>query len=142
MVTHTSHSPEETETIAAAFARSLARGDAVGLIGELGAGKTQFVRGFARALGVVERIHSPTFALVNIYQSGSLPLYHLDLYRLETDEHIIQAGLTDYFEPDGIAIIEWMDRWRGRLPVRFHRVEITAISENERMIVIHDLARA
>lgn len=138
MATHISHSPEETERIAASLAVSLPRGSVVGLTGDLGAGKTRFARGFARGLGVVERVHSPTFALVNIYRSGRMPLYHLDLYRLETDEQILGAGLVDYFEPDGIAIIEWMERWHGRPPSRFCRVVLETSGENERTISIDE----
>ncbi len=138
MATHISHSVAETEAIADELARSLASGFVVGLSGDLGAGKTQFVRGFARGLGVVERVHSPTFALLHIYGSGRLPLFHLDLYRLNTDEEIIAAGLTEYFEPRGLAIIEWIERWRGRPPVDFLRVQIETLTETTRRIVIYD----
>ncbi len=140
MVTHISHSPAETERIAAAFASGSPVGCVVGLSGDLGSGKTQFVRGFARGLGVTERIHSPTFALLNIYGSGRAPLYHIDLFRLESDEQIIAAGLTEYFEPRGITIVEWIDRWHGRPAGCFWRVEIEILSENERRISIYDRA--
>src|SRR5262245_46961195 len=136
MVTHISHSPAETEVIAEAFASSWLSGCVVGLSGDLGSGKTQFVRGFARGLGITERIHSPTFALLNIYTTGSVPLFHIDLYRLESDEQIISAGLTEYFEPQGITIIEWIDRWHGRLPSSFCRVEIEILGESERRLSI------
>ena len=94
MVTHISHSPAETESIAAAFANTPLTGCVIGLSGDLGSGKTQFVRGFARGLNVTERIHSPTFALLHIYTTGRVPLFHIDLYRLQSDEQIIAAGLT------------------------------------------------
>src|SRR5262245_26358835 len=136
MVTHISHSPVETEEIAAAFARTLSTGCVVGLSGDLGAGKTQFVRGAARGLGVTERVHSPTFALVNIYNSGRLPLFHLDLYRLDSDEQIIGAGLAEYFQPAGITIVEWIDRWRGWLPGDLRRVTIGVLSDTERSIAV------
>jgi tRNA threonylcarbamoyladenosine biosynthesis protein TsaE len=77
----------------------------------LGAGKTQLVKGLARGLGVAERVRSPTFALVNIYESGRLPLFHLDLYRLETREQIAAAGLEEYLQPAGVTVVEWAERW-------------------------------
>ncbi len=111
MTVHISRSPEETFELGERLARTSRAGMVFGLIGELGAGKTQFVRGFARGLGITERVHSPTFALVNEYRSGRLACHHLDLYRLETREQILGAGLETYFEPrEGITLIEWFDR--------------------------------
>ena len=81
------------------------------MTGDLGAGKTQLVKGLARGLGVTARVHSPTFALVNEYDGGRLRLFHLDLYRLETPEQIRSAGLDDFLRPDGVAVIEWAERW-------------------------------
>jgi tRNA threonylcarbamoyladenosine biosynthesis protein TsaE len=141
MVTHISHSPADTEAIAEALAGTPLLGCVVGLSGDLGSGKTQFVRGFARGLGVTERVHSPTFALLNIYTTGRVPLFHIDMYRLESDEQIVAAGLTEYFEPQGITILEWIDRWHGRLPSCCCRVEIETLGENERGISIYDCAR-
>lgn len=135
-----SKTPEETEAIAGELARAVGRGLVIGLVGDLGAGKTQFARGFARGLGVTERVQSPTFALLHTYPSGRLPLHHIDLYRLDTDEQIIAAGLTEYFEPDGVTLVEWMDRWQGRLPSRFQRIDLEALSETERRITLHELA--
>ena len=140
MATHISHSPAETENIAEALTLPLLTGCVVGLSGDLGSGKTQFVRGFARGLGVSERIHSPTFALINIYTTGRVPLFHIDLYRLESEEQIVSAGLTEYFEPQGITIVEWIDRWHGPLPDCFCRVEIETLGEHDRRISICDHA--
>ena len=83
----------------------------IGLSGDLGAGKTQFVKGLARGLGIAARVHSPTFALVNIYAGGRLTLFHLDLYRLDTPEQIAAAGLEEYLRPAGVTVIEWAERW-------------------------------
>ena len=138
MATHISHSVEQTEAIADELARSAPSGLVVGLSGDLGAGKTQFVRGFARGLGVTERIHSPTFELMHLYASGRMPLFHLDLYRLNTDEEIIAAGLTEYFEPQGFTIIEWIERWRGRPPAQFLKIQIETLTETTRRIMIYD----
>src|SRR5690348_2605004 len=107
MVTCISHSPKETELLGETWGAAARSGLAVCLCGELGAGKTQLVRGLARGLGVGDRVQSPSFALVNVYTGGHLSLYHLDLYRLETREQIRNAGLEEYFHPAGIAAIEW-----------------------------------
>src|SRR5689334_15642900 len=111
MATFISHSPADTETLGENWGRAAERGLVIGLTGELGAGKTQLVKGLARGLGIVSRVHSPTFTLVNEYNGGRLRLFHLDLYRLETLEQIISAGLEEYLQPDGVAVIEWAERW-------------------------------
>src|SRR5882724_12462839 len=92
MATYTSHSPEETTALGEAWGRAAVSGLVIALSGDLGAGKTQLARGVARGLGIAERVHSPTFALVNEYRGGRLPLFHVDLYRLETIDQIIAAG--------------------------------------------------
>lgn len=112
MVTFISHSPEETAALGEQWGREAKPGWVIGLTGDLGAGKTQLVKGIARGLGITARIQSPTFALVNEYREGRLPMAHLDLYRLETAEQIIGAGLEDYFtNPPGITVVEWCERW-------------------------------
>lgn len=130
-----SHSPAETEAFAERLGRTVQSGWVVGLSGEMGAGKTQFVKGFARGLGVTERVHSPTFALLNMYLTGRLPLFHLDLYRLETHEQIIAAGLGEYFAPHGVSIIEWVERWQGGEPHSYLPIRVEGIDENQRRIV-------
>ncbi|MSU60906.1 MAG: tRNA (adenosine(37)-N6)-threonylcarbamoyltransferase complex ATPase subunit type 1 TsaE [Pedosphaera sp.] len=135
-VTHISRSPSETEAIAHDLAGILPAGTVIGLSGDLGAGKTQFARGFARGLGVKERVQSPTFALLNTYFSGRLPLHHIDFYRLDSDAQIIGAGLVEYLEPDGIALIEWIERWNGPLPGDFVRVVLETLGETERRITV------
>ena len=111
MDTHISHSPEETAALGEAWGRDARPGWVIGLSGDLGAGKTQLVKGLARGLGATARVHSPTFALVNEYGGGRLPLSHLDLYRLETQEQILGAGLEEYLRPAGVTVIEWVERW-------------------------------
>jgi tRNA threonylcarbamoyladenosine biosynthesis protein TsaE len=116
MVTHISHSPEETIALGGQWGREAGAGWVIGLTGDLGAGKTQLVRGLARGLGVTARVHSPTFVLVNEYGGGRLPLFHLDLYRLETAAAITAAGLEEYWaQPEGVVVIEWVERWPERL---------------------------
>src|SRR5690349_18108257 len=110
MATFISHSAAETESLGESWAREARRGWVIGLSGDLGAGKTQLVKGLAHGLGVTERVHSPTFALVNEYASGRLLLFHLDLYRLETLEQIHAAGLEEFLQPDGVTVIEWVEK--------------------------------
>lgn len=144
MVTLTSKSPEETFRIAAEFARTAQPGLVLGLVGDLGAGKTQFVKGFAAGLGITERVHSPTFTLVNEYRSGRIACYHLDLYRLDTPDQIHGAGLDQYFQPrNAVTLIEWFDRARGLVPTsdRLIVVQISApasAEDNERTLAYED----
>jgi tRNA threonylcarbamoyladenosine biosynthesis protein TsaE len=112
MATFTSHSPAETEALGELWGRSVQAGRVIALQGDLGAGKTQLVKGIARGLGVKDRVHSPTFALVNEYHGGRLPLYHIDLYRLESRADILGAGLEEFlFSPRGLTVVEWAERW-------------------------------
>src|SRR5436305_12094823 len=115
MVTNISRSPAETEALGEGWGREAGRGLVIALCGDLGAGKTQLVKGLARGLGITARVQSPTFALVNSYTGGRLKLFHLDLYRLETREQILAAGLAEYLEPDGVTVIEWAERWFGEI---------------------------
>lgn len=104
----------ETEAFGAELAAQAERGWVIGLSGDLGAGKTAFVRGFARGLGFPGRVHSPTFALLNEYRGGRLPIHHLDLYRLGSAEEVRGAGLEVYLDrPEGVALVEWIGRWGG-----------------------------
>ncbi len=110
MATIISHSVEETAALGERFGTEVQDGWVIGLSGDLGAGKTAFVRGLAHGLGVKEKIQSPTFALVKEYV-GRLRLFHLDLYRLENAEQIVNAGLEEYFCPkEGVSVIEWIER--------------------------------
>ena len=147
MATFISHSPEETSALGEQWGREARPGWVIGLSGDLGAGKTQLVKGIALGLGIPARIQSPTFALVNEHNGGRLPLAHLDLYRLETSGQIISAGLENYFyKPLGVAVIEWCERWPDfaspgarTSPGRFRRrVQIEQLGETERRIVYED----
>ena len=109
MVTFISHNPTETESLGESWGRAAQRGCVIALSGDLGAGKTQLVKGIARGLGIVACVHSPTFTLVNEYDGGRLRLFHLDLYRLETREQITAAGLEEFLQPDGVTVIEWAE---------------------------------
>jgi tRNA threonylcarbamoyladenosine biosynthesis protein TsaE len=142
MATFISHNPEETETLGQRLAERLDAGAVVGLSGDLGAGKTRLVQGIARALGIRGRVQSPTFALVNVHAEGRIPLYHLDLYRLDTPAQIQSAGLEEYLGSDGVTVIEWAERWFGSeagvdqppLPVGYKTVHLEVLSETMRRI--------
>ncbi len=148
MATHISHSPAETVALGEQWGRAAESGQVIGLSGDLGAGKTQFVKGVARGLGIAARVQSPTFALVNIYASGRLTLFHVDLYRLDSPAQIAAAGLEEYLRPAGVTVIEWAERWfggaQGRGPAiagfleSFRRVQIDVLSETERRISYDD----
>jgi tRNA threonylcarbamoyladenosine biosynthesis protein TsaE len=145
MATFISHSPEQTGALGEEWGREAQRGWVLGLSGGLGTGKTILAAGVARGLGVTARVQSPTFALVNEYRDGRLPLFHLDLYRLASRDDIIASGLELYLvRPSGVAVVEWIERWlqdgswsavRG---VRFRRVQIKTLCETDREIVYED----
>ena len=139
-----SHSPAETEALGEKFGRVAQRGLVIALSGDLGAGKTQFVRGVARGLEISSRVHSPTFTLVNEYGGGRLTLFHLDLYRLETAEQIFSAGIDEYLKPEGVSVIEWAERISGRgfggqIREKMVDVNIEIVSETERKIIFDDI---
>jgi tRNA threonylcarbamoyladenosine biosynthesis protein TsaE len=148
MVTLISASPDATVAIGVAWGRTVTAGSVIGLNGELGAGKTQLVKGLALGLGSPARVHSPTFALINEYAGGRLPLFHLDLYRLETAAQIRSAGLDDYFvRSDAVTVVEWFERAAFPRPAagrpmpsagRLREVWIEIVSETERRLTYED----
>lgn len=109
MPSHSSHSEADTLAIAAAFAATLSPGDVVALHGPLGAGKTLFSRGVARALGYEGPVSSPSYALVHEYE-GRLPIYHMDLYRLAPGSDWEEIGLAHYLDGRGVCLVEWPER--------------------------------
>lgn len=121
---YNSLSPAATRELARRLAEKLAAGDVVLLQGDLAAGKTEFVKGLAAGLGVSEPVTSPTFTLLNIYR-GRLPVYHFDLYRLETPEELADIGFSEYLGGDGVAVIEWPDLFPAEMPDEFIRVELS-----------------
>ena len=139
MATFISHSPEETAALGAAWAKDARPGWVIGLSGDLGAGKTQLARGLARGLGSDARVHSPTFALLHEYRGGRWPLFHLDLYRLSGREQIIDAGLESYLtRPEGVVVVEWMERWEPVTARDYRAARILLRSEQEREIQYED----
>ncbi len=134
---YTTHSPEETRELAERFAADLKPGDILALNGPLGAGKTCFVQGIARGLGVTERyITSPTFVLIREYQ-GRMPLYHIDLYRLASGIEIGMLGLDEYLDGDGITAIEWPEKIGEGLPERTINISFKCLEEMSREIIFY-----
>jgi len=127
-----SNSPEETLRLGEQWGREAKPGWLIGLSGDLGAGKTQLVKGIACGLGIGSRIQSPTFTLVHEYREGRLPLYHIDLYRLDTQEQVFAAGLEEYFgRTDGLTVVEWAERY----PLKeFRHARIETLGESRRRI--------
>lgn len=132
---HLSRSPAETEALGFDFAGTLGRGAVVALVGDLGTGKTCFVRGAVRALGVPGSVTSPTYSIVNAY-SGAAPVFHMDAYRLKSEDEMVRIGFEDYLAQDGFCFIEWADRIPGLVPKTAARVYFTETSATEREIRI------
>lgn len=129
-------SPEETREVGAAIARVLVPGDVISLTGDLGAGKTNLVQGAARELGVEDPVGSPTFVLVREYR-GTLPIYHLDVYRLERIQEVLDLGFEDLLDPHGVVFIEWGGGIEGLLPASHLEVELLSLEgELDREVVV------
>ncbi|HXB59261.1 MAG TPA: tRNA (adenosine(37)-N6)-threonylcarbamoyltransferase complex ATPase subunit type 1 TsaE [Candidatus Acidoferrales bacterium] len=137
-----SHSPAETEALGEKFGRAARQGWVIALSGDLGAGKTQFVKGLARGLDISAQVHSPTFALVAEYGGGRLKLFHLDLYRLETRQQILSAGVEDFLQPGGVAVIEWAERMSEVRPagMDWKWVRIETLNDTDRKIIYDDFS--
>jgi tRNA threonylcarbamoyladenosine biosynthesis protein TsaE len=111
-----SHSVEETAAFGRSVASTLRRGAVLALCGDLGAGKTHFVKGLAAGLGGGEVVTSPTFTLLHEYTGGRLPLFHFDFYRLEDEAEALKIGLEEYLDGDGVCAIEWAEKFPALLP--------------------------
>lgn len=132
-----SSSVRQTETIAAQLAQSLNGGECIALNGELGAGKTQFVRGLVRGLGGNPRaVSSPTYVLLNIYDAGRLIVYHLDAYRAGGEEDFQAIGFAELLEQGGVVVVEWAARIQNLLPDRHIRIDVTTLDIHLRRITI------
>jgi tRNA threonylcarbamoyladenosine biosynthesis protein TsaE len=129
-----SDSAEATVAAGAACGRGAKVGDIFALTGDLGAGKTQFVKGFVAGLESDAAVTSPTFTLVHEYTGGRCPIYHFDFYRLDSPAAVVALGFDEYLEGDGICVIEWADRFRELLPARARWISLTTKSETERVI--------
>ncbi len=135
--TFKTHSPEETRALGEQLGKTLKPGDVIALIGDLGTGKTCLTQGIARGVGIApgEVVSSPSYILINEYK-GTIPIYHIDLYRLENAAEIADLGLTEYIEADGICIVEWAERMAAALPMRCVRIDIRWEDENVRHFTV------
>ena len=128
--------PAETQTIGKKIGKQLRQGDLVALIGDLGTGKTCLTQGIARGVGIYPNqiVNSPSYTLINEY-AGKIPIYHVDLYRLQNHDELLDLGLDEYMEGDGICIIEWAEKL-GSLKISHTKIQITWLSEMTREIEI------
>ena len=135
MATLISNSAEETESIGREFAANVKSGDVLALTGELGSGKTQFVKGLAAGLGAATPATSPTFTLIHEYSGARVPIYHFDFFRVEDRQSAARLGLDDYFFGDGVSVIEWADRFSDLIPENARWISFETKSETQRVIV-------
>ncbi len=136
-VEYLSRSVAETESIAAKLADSLQPNDVIALEGDLGAGKTQFVRGLVKALGGDGRaVSSPTFVLLNVYQTPLFPVYHLDAYRVGGAEDFSSIGFGELLEENGIVVVEWPSRVLEILPIKRINITFEITGKTSRKIIV------
>jgi tRNA threonylcarbamoyladenosine biosynthesis protein TsaE len=136
MATYISDSPSETETAGREFAWDLPTGSVVALIGQLGSGKTRFVKGLAAGIGATGEVTSPTFTLIHEYTGGRMPVYHFDFFRIEDRQSAERLGLEEYFFGDGICVVEWADKFPELMPPGARWISIETKSETDRLITI------
>ncbi len=134
----TTRCEEETEALGERLAKCLHAGDVVALYGDLGAGKTAFVRGMARGLDIRESVTSPTFTIVNEYP-GDPALFHFDMYRLKNADELYGIGWEDYLDRNGICVTEWSERIEEALPEDAVRVTISRLNDTERSVRIEGM---
>lgn len=140
VLTCETESPEDTERAAAAFAARLVPGDFIAFFGDLGSGKTAFVRGLCRTLCPDCRVSSPTFAIVNEYTGGKLDVFHFDMYRITDDDSLFSTGFYDYFDRKGVMAVEWCENIPFALPERRYDVRFEKTGDSGRKITVirHD----
>jgi len=134
-----SASAAETKGAGAGVASKLKGGDVLALVGDLGTGKTQFVKGLVRGVGSNDAATSPTFTLLHEYRGGRLPIYHFDFYRLESAEALRAIGFEEYIFGDGISVIEWADRFADSIPPQARWVKFEIVSPEVRAIDLSGL---
>ena len=134
MATFISNNPAETEAFGRQLANRVGPGSVLALKGELGSGKTQFVKGLVAGLGSKAPATSPTFTIVHEYAGGRLPVYHFDFFRLHDHQSVVRLGLDDYFFGDGVSVIEWADRFPELIPGHALWISFEIKSENARTI--------
>lgn len=142
VITNITNSAEETFLLGEKIGKLIQSGTILALSGDLGAGKTALSQGIARGLGIEEQVVSPTFVLIQEYEGGRLPFYHMDMYRLEKEQEFAGLGLEDYFNSDGVIAVEWAERLGSLLPPDHISIHIQYLSDQQRKIEIsYDAAK-
>jgi tRNA threonylcarbamoyladenosine biosynthesis protein TsaE len=136
VATFISNSPDETEAIGRRLAEHIGVGSVFALKGDLGSGKTSFVKGLVAGLGSSGGVTSPTFTILHEYRGGRLPVYHFDFFRVEDRQSLEGLGLDDYFFGDGLSVIEWADRFPEFIPEQARWILFEIKSENQRAISV------
>ena len=136
MATLISNSPDETEALGGRVAKEICAGGVLALKGDLGSGKTSFVKGFVAGLGSGDDVTSPTFTILHEYRTGRLPVYHFDFFRVEDRRSIERLGADDYFFGDGVSVIEWADRFPEFIPDQARWIVFAITSESQRTITL------
>ncbi len=135
------HNEQETIHAGKIFAKGLNAGDVVACYGDLGSGKTRFIKGICEALGVREHVASPTFTIINMYNSGNTIIYHFDLYRINSLDELYELGFEEYTNSDGICLIEWAEKAEGLLPQKRYDIYFQlGETENKREISIKQIS--
>jgi tRNA threonylcarbamoyladenosine biosynthesis protein TsaE len=129
-----SQSPDQTQFIASDLARTLVAGSVLKLVGDLGAGKTEFVKGLVTGLNCNKAVTSPTFTLVHEYLGGRLPLFHLDLFRLNEEVELDEIGFDEYLKAGGVCAIEWADKFPHRMPQDSLEIAFVILENDARRI--------
>jgi tRNA threonylcarbamoyladenosine biosynthesis protein TsaE len=128
-------SPEETIALGEKIGSMLKKGDVIALQGTLAAGKTTITKGIALALGIDEDVTSPTFTLISEY-SGTMPLYHMDVYRLDTTEDFVSLGVEELLYGDGVCVVEWSEKVMNELPPTTIIVKLEAMGDGSRLVTV------
>ncbi len=133
------NSADETMLVAEKLAKTVGKSVIFTLVGDLGAGKTHFVKGFVKGIGSNNLVTSPTFTLLNIYEGGKVPVYHFDMYRLSSKEEAEELGFAEYFDLsslDGIVFVEWPSQVEGLINCPHIEIKIDKIDDNKRQIIL------
>jgi len=139
MIPVVTESAEETHAFGASLATHLLSGDVVLLWGQMGAGKSVLARGIAIGLGITEAVTSPTFTILQVYDSGRLPFYHFDWYRIRNAEELYDLSMEEYLGGNGVAVIEWPERAAEAVPLKHLRITITPIGKDTRKIILEPM---
>lgn len=140
-MTYITHSAQETVDLGKKIGSLLKSGDVIAMTGTLAAGKTTITKGIAKALGITDVVTSPTFCLISEYEGTKMPLYHMDVYRLDGPEDFINLGVEEMLDGDGVCIVEWSEKVSSELPKRTIKIEITPLEDGSRQIKIDNWNR-